>query len=240
MNPRLLAGLASVFLIFHFTAAALGSDRGQWGLAIAAIVVSATLFAERLLFSPPSIVRRGLGRPVWRGVAIAAVTGGALIAVAITVAWCAGWTLLWNRAVAPWLPGLFAQAGIAEETLFRAYLFGHLRQGRSFRDAALRSVVPFALVHVLLFWTMPWPIALMSVALAIVTSFPLAYLFELAGSTIWAPALLHFVIQGTVKVVTVSSDNGPAFALTWMIASAVIPLAVLTVPRRRSVPPWSI
>ena len=52
------------------------------------------------------------------------------------------------------LPGLFAQAGIAEELLFRGYLFGHLREGRSFWRAALLSMPPFLAVHLLLFFQM--------------------------------------------------------------------------------------
>ena len=99
------------------------------------------------------------------------------------------------------MPGLFAQAGIAEEVLFRGYLFGHLRRGRSFWRAALLSMLPFVAVHLLLFATMPWPIAAAALLLAVIVAFPLARLYELGGATIWAPALLHFVIQGTVKIV---------------------------------------
>jgi membrane protease YdiL (CAAX protease family) len=138
-----------------------------------------------------------------------------------------GWTA--------WVAGLFAQAGIAEETLFRGYLFGRLRAGRSFRQAAVASMLPFVGVHLFLFFTMPWPLALASVILAVVISFPLAYLFELGGGTIWAPAILHFVIQGTVKVVSVG--GGAAFPLTWMVASALLPLLVFLVPRGTVEPP---
>ena len=62
---------------------------------------------------------------------------------------------------------------------------------------------------------MPWPIAVASVLLAIIISFPLAYLFELGGDTIWAPAILHFVIQATVKVI-VFAHLAESFALLWM------------------------
>ncbi len=99
------------------------------------------------------------------------------------------------------VPGLFAQGGIAEEVLFRGYLFGHLRRGRTFWRAAALSMLPFAAVHLLLFTTMPWPIALAALTLSVALSVPLAHLFELGGSTIWAPALLHAVIQGAVKIV---------------------------------------
>jgi membrane protease YdiL (CAAX protease family) len=57
------------------------------------------------------------------------------------------------------LPGLFAQAGIAEEVLFRGYLFRHVREGRSFWRAAAVASGPFVLVHLILFLTMSWPLA---------------------------------------------------------------------------------
>jgi membrane protease YdiL (CAAX protease family) len=44
---------------------------------------------------------------------------------------------------------------VAEEVLFRGYLFGHLRRGRSFWRAAVLSMLPFVCVHLLLFFTMP-------------------------------------------------------------------------------------
>ena len=85
-----------------------------------------------------------------------------------------------------------------------------------------------------MFFSMAWPIALASVLLAVIISFPLAYLFELGGDTIWAPAILHFVIQATVKVL-VFSQGAESFALAWMAAGAIVPLLVFTVkaPARR-------
>ena len=69
----------------------------------------------------------------------------------MTPAFYPGWISL--------LPGLFAQAGIAEEVLFRGYLFGHVRVGRTFWRAAAVSMLPFVSVHLILFFSMPWPIA---------------------------------------------------------------------------------
>ena len=170
----------------------------------------------------------GLGRPRANGMVAAGIVALLLLMVALVFvrarglapAFYPGWTSL--------LPGLFAQAGIAEELLFRGYLFGHVRVGRTFWRAAALSMLPFVSVHVILFFSMPWPIAAASLLLAIVISFPMAYLFELGGNTIWAPALLHFVIQATVKVV-VFPHGAESFALTWMAASAVIPLLIFTV-----------
>lgn len=94
-------------------------------------------------------------------------------------------------------------------------------------------MAPFVAVHLILFLSMPWPIALAAVLLSMVLSFPLAHLFELGGSTIWAPALLHFVIQGTVKVIVFSEGEGASFPLVWMAAGALAALLTFLVKRAR-------
>ena len=232
---RLLLGLILVFALFHWSADALGSDRGQSGVIVGALVVAATIAVERAVFGQPvrsSIRRLGLGRP--------RATGLAAAGAVVLLIWCVALVFVLVRGASAtlvpgwaWLvPGLFAQGGIAEEILFRGYLFGHLRRGRPFWRAAGLSMPPFVAVHLLLFLTMPWPIALAALTLSVVLSFPLAHLFELGGHTIWAPALLHFVIQATVKVVVVSGDSASVFPLVWMAASAVLPMFVLLISRR--------
>jgi membrane protease YdiL (CAAX protease family) len=234
---RLLLGLCSVYVLFHWSATTLGSERGQAGLLVAALVVSATLGIECLWsgLSIPSAARAiGLGRPRLQGLAISAgICGLALLVVPIfarstgsAVTAADGWLAL--------LPGLFAQGGIAEETLFRGYLFGHLRVGRSFWRAALLSMLPFVAVHLVLFLTLPLAVAGAALLLAVVMSFPLAQLFELGGATIWPPALLHFVTQATVKVLVFTGDTSWAFPYVWMIASTALPLLVFIIPRSRS------
>ena len=88
-------------------------------------------------------------------------------------------------------------------------------------------MLPFAAVHLFLFTTMPWPIAMAAVGLAIVMSLPFARLFDLGGGSIWPPALLHFCMQTVRKILVVPADQQTAFALAWMIAGAVVPLVVL-------------
>lgn len=233
--PRLLLGLVAVYALFQAVAGALGSDYGQYGLLVGAVVVAAVLAVERGLFGqPPGRAARalGLGRPAPRGLLAAAVACLLLLLVFPAAAAVTGRGLAVD-ARWPWLvPGLFAQAGVAEEVLFRGYLFRRVRRGRSFGRAAAVASVPFVAVHLFLFLTLPWPIALASVLLATLISVPLAYLFELGGGTVWAPALLHFVVQGAIKVVTVEGA-GTLLPLAWMAASAVVPWLVFLVPRSR-------
>ena len=231
---RFVGGMVVAFALFHWSALALGSDKGQAGIAVAAIVVTAILAVERWWFAATLAAAAravGFGAPARAGLLASAVTATVLLAAVPLYAATSGshWTMeehWWTR-----LPGLFAQAGIAEEVLFRGYLFGHLRRGRTFWRAATISMVPFVAVHLLMFFTMSWPVALASLLLAVVISFPLAHLYELGNATIWAAALLHFIVQGTVKSIHFEGESAATFPLVWMAACAVGPLLTLLVPR---------
>jgi len=233
---RLLAGLAGAFGLFHWSASVLGSDRGQSGLQVSAIVVGATLAVERAWFAPTlrSAVRAvGLGAPHPAGLLLSAAVSALLVLVVPVFVWVTASSPSIEPNALRLLPGLFAQGGIAEEILFRGYLFGHLRRGRTFWRAAALSMVPFVTVHLLLFLTMPWPVALAALALSVAASFPFAWLFELGGATIWAPALLHVVVQSTPKLVVFSGEVAGEFPVIWMASSAVASAMVFLVRRPR-------
>lgn len=223
---RLLAGVAAVFALFHVAADRLGSVRGEAGLGIGAAVVVAVLLVERSLLGG-GIAARSLRAPARRGLLAATAVSAALLAVIPIVAWSAGRRMELHPGWPLLLPGLFAQAGIAEEILFRGLLFGHVRRGRGFWRAALLATLPFIAVHLVLFATLPWPIALASVLLSAVISLPLARLYELGGDTMWPPAIVHFVVQGAIKIITV--EGAPALPLIWMAASATLPFLVFAV-----------
>ena len=233
-TTRLLLGLALVFALFHWTASALGSDRGQAGLLVGAIVVAATLAAERALFGRPvSLAARevGLGVPDARGMLAAAGACALLLLVFPVAAAPSGARVVLDERWPVLLPGLFAQGGIAEEVLFRGYLYRRVRAGRTFWRAVALAAVPFVAVHLILFATMPWPIALAAVLLSAIVGAPLAHLFELGGGTIWAPALLHCTIQGAIKLVSLAPPDA-RLPVIWMAASAVLPFLVFVLPRR--------
>ena len=121
------------------------------------------------------------------------------------------------RAGAAWLAlGMLAQGGIAEEVLFRGFMYRHLRRTRTFWRAATLSAVPFAAAHVPLLWTLDATIALLALAMAIAWSFPLAWLFDRARGSIWPGAIMHAVMQGAIKLLV---DDGAAFqslAIVWV------------------------
>jgi membrane protease YdiL (CAAX protease family) len=223
----LLAGLAIVYAVFQAIAHGLASDRGQAGLLVAVMVIAALVAVEGVLFrqSPAMALRSlGFGRPALTGLAVALGVSVLLIAVIPIYAIMRGASVLPYAGWVWLLPGLFAQGGLAEEALFRGYLLGRVRRERSFWPAAGLAALPFVVVHLPLFAIFSWPVALASVLLALILSFPLAYLFELGGSTIWPPALLHFTVQGALKVLDLGGDA--LLPLIWIGASVAIPYLV--------------
>ena len=231
---RLLTGFVMVFAVFQALATSLGSTRGESGLVVALVVVAMTIGVELGLFEVgvrDAVRGLGLGAPRWRGVIVGAVISVLLMLAPVAFAFSSGMRLTLLPDWALLCVGIFAQAGIAEETLFRGYLFGRLRAGRSFWRAAAVSMLPFVLVHLWYFVTMAWPIALASVLLSVVISFPLAHLFELGGRTIWAPALVHFAVQAIAKLAVPPESGAVVFPLAVMASSAVVPLLALLVKR---------
>jgi len=226
---KLFFGLLIAFCLFQILGETLGSERGQAGVPIALLIIGFLLFYRQIAFGEG--VREageslGLSAPNLRGLVVSSLVSLILLAVVPVFAIVTS-TKIEFRDVTLWtMPGLFAQAGIAEEVLFRGYLFGQIRKSRSYWRAAFLSAIPFVIVHFILFFTMPFPIAAAALLLAVVISFPLAYLYEIGGRTIWAPALLHFVVQGAIKLVTIQEDSFEGLAMVWMGASAVIPSVV--------------
>lgn len=227
---RLVAALVGVFALFHGLASWLGSLRGEAGLWIGAAVVAAVIAVDRMLLGS-AVAASTLGPPARRGVIAVVVVSVILLAVFPLLAWLGGGRLVLDDHWLALVPGLFAQAGIAEELLFRGFLFAHLRRGRSFWRASVLSMLPFVAVHLFLFVTLPFPIAAASVGLSVVMSFPFAQAFELCGRTIWGAALLHFIVQGAIKVIALDGPLGPQLPMIWMAAAAVVPFGLFVFRR---------
>ncbi len=89
--------------------------------------------------------------------------------------------------------------GIAEEVIFRGFVFGRLRTGRSFVRAATLSAIVFAVVHLSNFLhgfsTQVIIGVITSTLFAFVLAYPASLLFERSGQTIWPFAITHVLID---------------------------------------------
>ena len=230
----LLAGFVAGYLVLQITATGLQSLRGEAGLIVAASVIACLVLVERAFFGSPlsqTAARLGLGPLQPGGLLRAALVSAALVAC-LPLAALAGGVDLRPRDDWFWLiPGLFAQNGVAEEVLFRGYLFRHLRDGRGFWRAAGLSMLPFAGVHAWLLLSLSLPLAVTSIGVAVATAFPLANLFDRGGRTIWAPALLH-VATHAIKLVEIPEAGALPVSLTWLAACIVVPYLVFALGRR--------
>lgn len=224
-----LIGFVAVWLVLDRLAALLGSVRGEAGVVVCLAVVAAACLVEVVLFrrTPGEALRfLGFGRPTGASLTFALALAAALLAFYPLFSAVTGAPIT-LRDDWPWLSiGLFAQGGIAEEVVFRGYLFHHIREGRSFWRAAALSTLPFVAVHLSFFVSMSFPIALTAVLISLVLSLPFAYLFDRGVNTIWAAAIVHCVVQGSIKLVEVPEQAYLSLAVLWMIVSALAPYLV--------------
>lgn len=233
---RVAAATVVIFVIFDRAAARLGSTRGEAGALVCLLVLALTLRVERWIARTPVnalLAVVGLGVPAPRAVVVAGLLGIALVACLPLLAAIFGTTLEIRSGAAVLALGIFLQAGIAEETLFRGFLYRHARERRSFWRASLYAAVPFVAAHLLLFVTLEPAVALAALLVSVSLTFPLARIFDYAGGSIWPGAIVHAVVQGAIKLV---EPAGEALALTlsWMAVAAVAPWLVFLLPQRRA------
>jgi membrane protease YdiL (CAAX protease family) len=179
-----------------------------------------------------AVLRRlGLGRPGGRALALAAAVSGLVVLVIPVTAAVTG-TAIPLRPDWPWLlAGVFAFHGLAEELVWRGFAFRRLREGRSFRAATAATMPLVAAAHVPIIVTLGPAVGLGAMAVAAVTSVPLAYVYETGRRSIWAPALVHTAID-TFKLVVIPDAALPVFSVLIIAVSLTVPLLALAVPRR--------
>jgi membrane protease YdiL (CAAX protease family) len=215
---RILLGAALMFAVLQVGLTVLVPSLGMtWTPVLVTLAMFALLFViERVAFGRnplAALAAVGFGRPTRGSLVVAAIVGGGMLlffplysaATGVSFALKADWLGL--------LVGSIALNGLAEETLFRGFVFGHLRQaGHSFRRAALISLLVFGAIHLVLFASNPLVIAFLATLLALAAAFPYAFLYERAGRTIWAGAIVHvaghavrFVDMPEAQVLVVSS-----------------------------------
>ena len=159
---RLVVGLFVVFGLFHGSATILESDRGQRGF-------SSVCWSSLRLRRPTGFCCASSGGRRSDSLALDGRGQRASSSPASSrpPAGCGPAVGACERAGAcplPWMdltpPGAVRTGRHRRRGLFRGYLFGHIRTGKTFWRAAAASMLPFVSVHLVLFFSMPWPIAL--------------------------------------------------------------------------------
>lgn len=236
-TPVPIARVATAFIIiyvgFDRLASLLGSTRGEQGLVVCSVVLGLIVLAERQLSGlslGDSARSLGLGASAGRALAAGTAISLGLLAGLPLLASVTG-TPLEVRDGAAWLAiGLFAQGGVAEETLFRGFMYRHVRRNRTFWRAACVSAVPFTMAHVPLLFALAPAVALLSLAMALALSFPLAWLFDRAQGSIWPGAILHATLQGSLKVLADDAATFQTMALAWVALGMTGPWLVFLLP----------
>ena len=129
----------------------------------------------------------------------------------------------------PWLLlGIFAFHGLAEEVVWRGYAYRRLREGRSFRRAVVVTMPLVAAAHVPIVLGSGLAVGAAAMAVAAATAMPLAHLWEMGRSTIWAPAVLHTAIDA-FKLVEIPAGTTVVYSLALAACSATVPFLALAV-----------
>jgi len=147
---------------------------GAVGLAAATLVVM-LLHGNRTV--PSALSALGLGRPGSVALGISAAVSAALVACMPLVFHLAGAELVLPDNWFGLVLGIVLLNGIAEETIYRGYLFRRLRAGRTFTTAVLIGILLHALAHVPLIATGGIAVGLSGVAVAAIGFPAMAYLY---------------------------------------------------------------
>jgi membrane protease YdiL (CAAX protease family) len=226
-----LLGAGVMFIILQFGLTFLVSimDLTWSALVVTAAMLAFVLAFERFVFARRSVEALsalGWGSANPRAVLVTVILSVAMLAFFPVVS--LGWGVPMElRSDWLWiLVGAIVLNGIGEETLFRGFIFGHLRRaGLSFVRAGLIALLIFTAIHLLLFVQNPFVIALAGTVIALVASFPLAYLFERAGFSIWPTVILH-VATHAIRLVVIPEPYSMTVLIAWLGLQIVMPFLI--------------
>jgi membrane protease YdiL (CAAX protease family) len=186
-------------------------DQTWAALIVTGLMLVVALIFENSFFKRPisgGFLALGFGRPNPRAILAALIIGIIMLAFFPVFSLITGAQISLKPDWLWILLAIVALNGIGEETLFRGYVFGGLRREAelSFRQAGFISMAIFAAVHLLLFIGNPFFVGFLGTLIAVAAAFPMAYLFERGGNTIWAPALLH-VVTHAIRLVDIPEPH---------------------------------
>lgn len=237
---KFLLGFVLIYGTLEGMARLLGDVlRVENALLITGAVLVVALLVERGVFNgnwQTALRSLGLGWGGWSALGVALLISLLQLACYPLITGLTGyrWTVPPNW---PWtMVGIFALHGIAEEVLYRGFLFGHLRQGRTFWRAGWLAVLLFGLSHLPILANQGLLVGGMAIALAIASSFPFARLYEQGRNTVWAPALVHGAVDTVIPILAAGgvAEGGQLAALLWMGVAMVLPYLAFLFPSTKS------
>ncbi|MBL8015682.1 MAG: CPBP family intramembrane metalloprotease [Ignavibacteria bacterium] len=238
----IIAGYLILYGVLELAAKQTGDTGNTWNaLLITACVLLMAILVEIFIFRRrfnDLLSLLGLGKPRVKAIAAALIITMLMFICYPAITAITGYQF---RLPAAWLwlaIGVFVFHGIAEEVLYRAFLFRRLREGRSFWKAAWLAVIFFTAAHIPIIVNMGLMVGGMAVLLAVVSSFPFSYLYEKGGNTIWAPAIVHAAIDTIIPILAAGGMNEQSTMAVsvWMAAAMIIPYTaflILKVPRKQ-------
>jgi len=237
---RFLFSFVILFALFYGLGLLTANFDWTWArILIGLVTVSGVTLTWSLIARMPirrSFWKVGFGVPDWRTVGIAIGISTLMLAFFPLFAGLTNVPLPLQNNWLWILAGIIAGVGIAEESLFRGYVFGFLRENQSFLKAATLSMLLFGMMHLLLLLWLPFPIAIAAIILAIIAAYPSAYLFEKANRTIWPSAILHTAALAT-NLFEIPADLTVQLSLLWIevvvIGLLLVFVAGRLVPRHR-------
>jgi membrane protease YdiL (CAAX protease family) len=233
---RILAGYALLLVAFD------GAGRLLDGLGLAAGKSLTAAVGVAAALAVESLLHRGRGlRAVLKSLGYGAPDLGVMgVSVTASVALLASMPLVFRLAgtelVLPdsWpllALGIFLLNGAAEETIYRGYLFRHLRERHTFGRAVLVGSLLAALAHAPIVVSAGWAVGLIAVLVAVLTFLPFATLFERGGNAIWAPAAVHFAADCIIPLGALGLATPLAIGY-WMGAQVAACYLALVLARR--------
>jgi membrane protease YdiL (CAAX protease family) len=205
-------------------------------LLLFVVAAAAVVIPEMLLFRSSllqAIRDVGIGRPRWSVIFVAFLITMPLLVYFPLFSRITRIPLTLYQDWPSKLLTVVLMQGITEEILFRGYIFGHLREGRSFRRAAAISALFFGLTHLHLFMILDPLVAGIATLLAIVSHFPSAYLYERGRNTIWAGSIVHIAATGLGGNIFVIPSESSTMALSlFLVVTMISPYLVFLFFRR--------
>jgi len=234
-----LTGYFVVYLVLESTGRALdgwGFAAGKSAGAIiglaAAFLVQAFLLRER---NPKRVLLSlGFGRPDMRVLCISGFVSIALLATMPFLVAATGGTFdlpdNWQLLAL----SILLLNGIAEETVYRGYLFHRLRKMYTIPKAVVLGTLLAGAAHVPIVATAGVVVGGLAILVAVLIFLPFATLFERGGNTLWAPATIHFAADCIIPLGALGLVTPMAIGY-WMVAQVlacyVAALAVSQSPR---------